>query len=73
MLDLQHCRLGDRLPDIVAEEEDAVAVRGGFGDVEVAAQEGDEEGVEDVVKEFMEELLALASVGLRTFCCGDVV
>jgi len=62
-----HGGLGDVAPDVVAEEEQAGLVDAGFGDVKVAADERDEEGVEEVVEEFRENLGALACLGLGAF------
>ena len=49
----------------MAEEEEAVAMGLGFGDVEVCSDEGDEDRVEEIVDEFVEQLGAFLQVGLR--------
>ena len=63
-LERGHGRLSNVAPNVVAEIEESVPVDIRLGDVEVAADEGDEEGVDEVVEEFVEDLGALARVGL---------
>jgi hypothetical protein len=48
----------------VAEEEKTVPVNIGFGDVEVAANQGYQEGIKQVVQKFVEDLDPLARVRL---------
>lgn len=55
-------------PYVVAEEEEAVGLDRGLGDVKVLAEEGDDEGVDEVVEEFGEEGEAFLGVGLGKFC-----
>lgn len=73
MLDLEHSWLGNATPDIMTEEEYAVAMYARLGNVEVTAYQMNEYGVEDVVEELVEELFTLASIGLGALCCSVVV
>lgn len=51
----------------MAEIEDLVAMCIGLGDVEVAPNQGDEEGVKEVVQELVEDLVSLVNVCLAGF------
>jgi hypothetical protein len=51
----------------VSEIEYSVFVDGGFGDVEICAEEVDYEGVEEPVYEFFKELGAFLEVWERHF------
>jgi hypothetical protein len=46
----------------VPEEEETISVDIGFRDVEVGPEEGNEDGIEEVVHEFMEDLHAFVEV-----------
>lgn len=55
----------------MAEVKEAVAMDAGFRDVKVGTDEWDQDGVEDIVDEFVEELIALSRVRLGCFAHGN--
>lgn len=56
----------------MAEVEKAVFVDSGFGNVEIGAEEGNEEGIEDVVDKFMEDLESFGQIRLRQFGASGI-
>ena len=50
----------------MAEEEETVAIGAGLGNVKVAANQGYQERVEQIVQKLIEDLGSLPSIGLRT-------
>lgn len=60
---MHEARFDEPFPYIVTEVKEAVAVGVGFGNVEIGAEKRNEQGVEEVVNEFVEYFEAFRGVG----------
>lgn len=66
-LELGHCWVRNGFPGVVAEEENPVSIDVGLSDVEVAADQGYQDRIKDVVEKLVQNFASLAEISQATF------